>query len=214
MLFGSEPDADMLNYRARQLMALLHAGPLVEHVLALDPRITYRFDTADYFSDEIFVPQQALVSGETRLSIFGEPSAPDVNGRMHHSTRIEVLGGETVSIRRSYPLAHVNAEYAFTSGVSNKLKLGVSGYEFRMPDTVGTGDVWVVETLNRPQWDLGQLVANLELVGEPALLDVFGTATTEPYATFRNLWRTCRETPLRLGGLVLALIYATEARRG
>ena len=41
LLFGSNPDVDMLNYRLAQYMPLLHCTELEEYVLAMDSRITY-----------------------------------------------------------------------------------------------------------------------------------------------------------------------------
>ena len=40
-LYGGDPDRLMLNYRLRQLTALLHSTELEEYVLAKDPRVTY-----------------------------------------------------------------------------------------------------------------------------------------------------------------------------
>lgn len=62
-LFGADPDRVMLNYRARQLMQVLHSTPLVEYVTSLDSRITYDF------SDDPF--SNALLFGTGRRSCKG-----------------------------------------------------------------------------------------------------------------------------------------------
>lgn len=214
ILFGADPDQYMLNYRARQLLALVHASPLVEYVTKLDPRITYRFDTADLFAEQIYTPQVTNLTGDAGLRIVGEAAAPDITGRMRYSLRLTLTDGDTIQIRQSYPPAQKTTDLTFSGGVSNRVRLGDTGYDVRIDDMAGSGDEWLVECLNRPQWDLSQLVANLSHVGETALLDVFGLSKAEPYATFRNLWYRNRELPLQLGGLVMALIYSTEARRG
>ena len=215
ILFGTDPDQYMLNYRVRQLLSLIHASPLVEFVTALDPRITYRFDTADLFADSYFAPTVFPLSGQAQdLRVIGSAAAPDISGQMRHSVRLEMLDGDTINVTQSYPLRSTTNDLGFDNGLSQKLKLGVSGYEFRVAETAGSGDSWLVEVLNRPQYDLAQLVANLKGVGEPALLSLFGTARTEPLQTFKNLWFDNRELPLQLGGLVMALAYSTEARRG
>lgn len=205
----------MLNYRARQLLSLIHASPLVEFATRLDPRLTYRFDEADYFADSVFDPQiLELNDNDGALKLIGEPTLPDVTGRMRHSVRVEVNSADTVRVRIDRPVSETVYDIAFENGLSNKVLLGRTGYQFRLTDTVAIGDVWLVETLHRPQWDMGQLAANLERVGEDSLLAVFGTSSAEPYATFRNLWNKQGELPLRLGAFVMALVYATEARRG
>jgi hypothetical protein len=53
----------------------------------------------------------------------------------------------------------------------------------------------------------------LELLGEPVFLELFGAAPVEPYATFKNLWFDHPSAAHRLGGLLLALIYRTDAVR-
>lgn len=214
LLFGADPDQYMLNYRARQLLAMIHASPLVEYVTALDPRITYRFDTAEYFSEAVFKPTVINLIGESELTIQSVPAAPDRSGRMWHSLRIDVIGSNAITVRRNFPLGTATYSINLDDPFSSQYRLGESGYLFRVRDGAEVGDAWMVEVLNRPQDDLGQLVANLERVGEPALLEIFGLSRDEPYATFRNLWQSHTETPLRLGGLVMALIYSTEARRG
>lgn len=213
ILFGSDPDPYMLNYRTRQLLSLIHASPLVEHLLALDPRITYRLDTADYFADAVYKPNVVNLIGEAVLRVQASPAAPDASGRMWFSTRIDVTSSTTLTVRRNWPIGTTTHEVDFIGGLTDQYKLGESGYRFRIQGTPDVGDAWLVEVLNRPMEDLGQLVANLERVGEPALIEVFGLSRDEPYATFRNLWQNHTELPLRLGGLVMALIYSTETRR-
>ncbi len=46
-IFGAKPDRIMLNYRAQQLLAILHASELKQYLLDLDPRITYQPEKAD-----------------------------------------------------------------------------------------------------------------------------------------------------------------------
>jgi hypothetical protein len=47
------------------------------------------------------------------------------------------------------------------------------------------------------------------------LVELFGLSRSEPWNTFRELWRRHQETPYQLGGALLALIYRTEeVRRG
>jgi hypothetical protein len=87
-----------------------------------------------------------------------------------------------------------------------------SGYSFRVTAD-NPGASWFVEAANRPAAGAGEIVAALETAGEPALLELFGAAPAEPYATFLALWRQQAETPLRLAAAATALAYRTEERR-
>ena len=58
--------------------------------------------------------------------------------------------------------------------------------------------------------DLGQVMARLESVGDPVLLDLFGVAPEEPMRSWKNLWASTMPLPYRLGGLLLALAVRTS----
>lgn len=214
-IYGAAPDRYMRNYRTRQLLALLHAGPLEEFVLALDRRVTYGFDDEALVGNGLFLPRvTAVAAAGPPLLVTGSPAAPDATGRMYHSFAVDVSGANTVGVTgRQPPHLASTVPYAVgDGGVSERIPLPGTGYGFRLR----AGDAntsWLVEVLLRPQRDLGQIAADLEGVGEPVLLQLFGVGREEPYLTFRNLWFDQRETPLRLGGLVMALVYRTEERR-
>ena len=73
---------------------------------------------------------------------------------------------------------------------------------------------WTIETRANPAPALTTILPTLEILGEPAFLQLFGVAPAEPYATFKNLWSDHPLPAYRLAGLVLALIYRTEEYRG
>ena len=73
---------------------------------------------------------------------------------------------------------------------------------------------WEIETRANPEPALTTVLPTLEMLGEPAFLQLFGVAPAEPYATFKNLWFDHPLPTYRLAGLVLALIYRTEEYRG
>lgn len=66
----------------------------------------------------------------------------------------------------------------------------------------------------RPLRDPGQLLAQLDAVGEPTMLGLFGIGTplgaSEPMATFYRLWRDHKEPAYRFGAVAAALVYHTE----
>lgn len=215
-LYGSTPDRYMLNYRTRQLLAVMHASPLEEFLLKLDPRVTYRFDDETLVSETLFKPKVTRTSGATtdKLTVTGEPSVPDVTGKVYHAFDVQIQDIDVVHVTKLQP-PFQKALLDFTlgdNGVSDKLPLQGTGYGFRL-NTTNVGAGWHVEILNRPQWSLGYITGVLQKAGEPLMLQLFGVKREEPYLTFKNLWYDAKELPLQLGGLVMALVYRSEERR-
>jgi hypothetical protein len=56
-------------------------------------------------------------------------------------------------------------------------------------------------------------MANVAVVGEPALHELFGITEEEPYTTFRNVFFNSQDLPLKCAAVALALAYQTEKRR-
>lgn len=206
-LFGADPDAAMLAFRARQLLACVHATELDAYARALDPRLSY--DPAGY--DPAFLAPGLFAPRVTPAgpSFQGDPAAPDAAGRCSYGFRVEAdgAGGVTVSpLDGRSPQAYSEPGYA--GGVSGPVRLGDTGYSARLP--AGPG-VWLVAGLLRPAWGLPELAASLADAA-PQLDEAFG-ARAEPYLTFRNLWESHTELAYRLGGAVCALVYRTEEER-
>lgn len=66
---------------------------------------------------------------------------------------------------------------------------------------------WRVTVRANPTSALITALPNLEFLGEPLYLELFGVKPAEPYATFLNLWETHPLPAYRLSGIVLAFIY-------
>ncbi|NDD53047.1 hypothetical protein EBZ39_04070 [bacterium] len=73
---------------------------------------------------------------------------------------------------------------------------------------------WFIDTKSTPDPVLMSAVSALEMIGEPASIELFGLENKEPYLTFKNLWFDHPLPVYRLSGIVLALIYRTEELRG
>ena len=216
LLFGSDPDRAMLNYRAKQFMTLLHTTELEQAVLDLDSRITY--DAADenhLVSDDVFLPVVTQHGGSESdvMTIIGEQMTPDPVGRLRYHLVIDVLAPDTVEVKRLVPVlsSHV-FDLVLTNQLSQKIDLVGTGYSFFI-NTDSPGAAWQVRGYMRPRWDLGQLAAMLEYAAEPTMLSLFGLTNEEPWKTFRELWFDHPELPYSLGGLLLAVIYRTEEIR-
>jgi len=72
---------------------------------------------------------------------------------------------------------------------------------------------WYIKLTANPVPAITSLLPTLEILGEPAFLELFGVTDEEPYATFKNVWFDHPLPAYRLAGLVLALIYRTEQAR-
>lgn len=223
LLFGAKPDRYMLNYRCRQLLALVHSCELEQFVLDLDPRVTYGFDDAPYFDRSIFasaaipqaVPSEAITDGH----ILGDDEPPDRHGQMQKVWDVEILTTTTANVYSRNLASAVAATYSISSGMSSPVTLTGSGLSLRFRSSSfvdGSGPKFRVESLSRPATDLGQFLASALIMGDDVLADVFGIGTAfgaaEPMKTFYNCFNDHYDLAHRLGGLVMALVYQTNQR--
>lgn len=214
VLFGAAPDRAMLNYRARQLLRVVHATPLAEWVTRLDPRVAYTLDGGGLVGAAAFTPAVTQYSGPAAaLPVVGGPAAPDATGVMRLRYTVDVRSLTTVTVtRHTDPTADDTSTFALAAGLSAPLELRGAGYAVRLT-TDDPGCAWGVEVLLRPRRDPGELCADLESVGGDRLVALFGLEAGEPWATLRRVWRATRETPLRLAAAVTAAVYRTEEAR-
>lgn len=226
LFFGTTPDRSMLAYRSRQLLSLVHCNELMAFVTDLDPRLTYDFQDTPFADDAVFLPQvipQTVGGGaSTECYLLGTAGAPDRSGRMQQIWDVEVLTSSTlrVALRGSSPASVAN--YTLSGGLSTVVPLPASGLAIQIREstfTPGSGPQFRIESLSRPQTELGSLLASLEVTGSETLAALFGIGSRpggqEPLQTFRKLFEEHFDLTHRLGGAVLALIYQTEAlRRG
>ena len=214
-LFGSRPDAAMLNYRLAQYMALLHSTELSGYVTSLDERMTYReVSRYDLYVPTTYTPSVQQLTGTLALpAVVGAPVAPEPEGRMSYAFHLERTGSDELMVVQEAPEFQKRfLDLVFTDGLSAPVALGASGYSVQILQTA-VNSTWRITFCNRPAWDLGQIAEALAVLGEPILLSLFGTGAAEPYTTFRNLWQTHSELAYRLGGFLLAVIWRTEEIR-
>lgn len=211
VLFGSDPDRHMLNVRCSQLLALVHATPLSEHVYKFDPRVTYDFRRPDLVTAQAWTPRVARVAGSGTLSVLSDPAPPDGTGRVHHAYLVTTDAPAVATVERlTRPVSKVDFDFA----PNDRVPLGGSGCDCRL-GSAATGQAFKVDIYGRPRKDLGQLCAAASNLGEPVYNFLFGVTRAEPFQTFRNLFFRKLELPLRLSALVCALVYRSEeARRG
>lgn len=217
LLLGTAPDRYFLNFRAHELMRYLHETELADYVYRLDPRVTYWPETTTPLldKDSRISVAQALGPTDTKLFFNGRPGADNSRGRCLYDFVVSVVteGGNTV-VRAEQVGGHAaETVVAPGSNLSEFLPLGPTGVQVRVSKPT-PGSRWTVTTLAKPAPAISTVLPALELIGEPTLLELFGVlTTTEPYATFRNLWTDNRNPVYRLGGFVLAMIYRTDEVR-
>lgn len=210
VMFGSEPDRHMLNYRCRQFITITHSTELSEYIYALDHRITYKRDW-DTLLRQHWRPTVTRLAGATNdtLTIIGDSDPSDVNGRMFNSYLIAVTGTGEAEIQQTVaPFLQT----FITFSVGEKLTLPGSALQFKLTNAA-SGQLYRIDEYLVPQTDLSKLTESMSRLGEPVYNYLFGVTRVEPFLTFRNLWFRKQELPLRLGALVCALVYRMDAIR-
>lgn len=148
-------------------------------------------------------------------------------------------GNLTVS-RLNWPKKEVRETLYFENGLSQAVSLPYSGYsikfrEANLPTTGGSGvgymtyngklenepagltleqpALFTIKGFLRPSNNFSSILSSLNNIGEPYLLQLFGTDNEEPFRTFKNCWANHPDFAYRLAGIVLAVIYRTEVLR-
>ncbi len=230
ILFGGAPDRLYRNYRTYQLMSLLHATEFVSHILALDPRITYFPDTRQRFFNTLFEPVAYQHAGVTvPVSFLGDNIADDFAGISRNSWYLSFDVENIVTVQRTKnPRTSVDFTFSTANGLSSPITLHGS----RLAIQVGTGGAnigaegllgvkLVIDAVARPNSDIGTLAATLRQLDHLTINRIFyGEAAPspdgslpEPFATFKQLWEHHPVVTYQLSGLLLAVIYRTEALR-
>lgn len=208
-IFGATPDRVMLNYRVDQILKLISTTDLNQYILGLDRRITYR--SRPQWGNEVFTPQVIRYSGlaTDRLYITGKPISPDSSGICSYAYDIKLDASNFIIKRISFPLANSTIEYTYTAGETLPVTLPFSEYKVHT-NTVNTGAAWTVKGNLRPTRTLAEIDSSLRSIGEPVLVQLFGTSEIEPYITFKNCWANHPDFAYRFGGLILAYIYRSQ----
>jgi len=210
VLYGGNPDREMLNFRLYQLMQLLHATQLVEYVLQDDNRITYTpFDQEELFFTAFGARSTAALGTTTEMNIIGDITPNEASGILRHEWRVLVNDAGTITVTEYKPTSAQSLyEYTLTDGLSNLIPLSGSSLLFNFNG--GAGDQWFVEATAKPVRNMAEILATLCQVVSPAdMLVLFGESPVEPYLTFRNLWKKNEQYAYKLGGLLLAMAFRT-----
>lgn len=213
LLFGREPDRLFLNYRARQLMVILHCTELSEFVTRQDPRITYLPFLSTSLFDAAFQATAVQHEGaECQLYVTGEFVADEGRGLAQQSYRLQVLEGNVLQVTRQRPATQLTEiAYSLAGGLSLPISLPGSGLSVRF-NTPAVGTVWRINIAGKPAGDIGQLLAKIETsLGDEGVLQVFPPPYTEPVATFKRVWDEHSSFLYRISALLLAAIEQMDA---
>ena len=211
ILMGRDPDPEFENYRLAQYMKILHSTPYVSYVTALDSRWTYDLDDVSLFRRTFGVTIHDQLGTDADVGIIGNLVADEAQGRMAFRWRITLAGIGACNVlflntgqQTTYSTA---APFILPGMQHSELRIRISNAE-----SLGSGS-WNIEAMLRPRQDLSDILATLEGAGREDAFALFGGRSTAPYSTFYNLWRRGHCLPYRLSGILLALIYRTDATR-
>jgi hypothetical protein len=201
ILFGGDPDRLMLNYRLSQYMSILHTTDLVDHVLALDPRVTYWPSKRKDLFEDVFGIQVSPVD----LTVTGSVLPNEAQGRLLHQWLVSNLGGGSYQVTRETPL-YGEALFlpTFTGGLSSPMALAGSSLFCVVPQTsVGP---WNIQVATRPISTCADVLKTLAATASGDQLDqLFGIDDVEPFFTYRKLWEENGSVSYRLGSILMAV---------
>jgi hypothetical protein len=201
-------DRDMLNFRARQLLAVAHATPLAEYLKAFDSRVTYDFESPELFNDAAWTPE-VTGTGSGTLAVVGTYDPPDVAGRVGYQFQITVTTPGQATVARLTP-PFLKPVLGFSAG--DRLPLAGTGLDALM-SSAAAGQSFSVRGRLRPVRGVVELVDGISSLGEPTYIDLFGLSGEEPARTFRRVWFEHREVAMRLAAMICAVVYRTERAR-
>lgn len=209
LLFGENPDRLYLNYRARQIMMLLHSTEMESYVYDLDPRVTYvPFSDTDLFND-VFGMTINQIGGEgDRLYVRGQHEPNEAQGQIDQFWDVIVTSPTTVRVdKRRLPFNSKSVNLDYSSGMCQPIQLTGSGLTIQF-HPVATGTRWQIQSRVRPATDLGMLLPGIvNAFGGQGDQAVFPPLAPEPVATFERVWRQNELAPYRYSALLLAMIW-------
>lgn len=208
LIFGINPDRAQLNWRLRELLAILHTTPMVEAVLDLDPRVTYL-----PFNDSLFtqVTEGPVIQPQGSTTDMLYPTiVENVTNQIYYSWMITVLDSTHVQIQvlinpGNVP-SPVTETYTTSNGLSSIVPLPGSPHSIQFQPT--SDDQWLLTVLQTPAIGLIDVYNNAKRgVTQDLSNELFGLPLVEPYQSFQNLWQLHPFPSWQLCGLVLALGY-------
>ena len=166
-------------------------------------------DQTATLTDAILTEAEEFLTAETINDIFLQETATGVGGGNTQVNSLYVKQINTLAAPLVVPLLSVNNLPTITLP---ETQIKVTPASLPAPSASNAAR-WLVDLAVDPPPAITTILPALELIGEPAAIELFGVAAEEPYATFKNLWFDHPLPAYRLAGLVLAYIYRLNERR-
>lgn len=214
-LLLSGGDDAYTNFRLRQLMTCIHSTEFSEYVYALDPRVTYlgKPITLATFGPS-FSPMNSAAQS-VPIVFEGKPTVPEPNKRLLISWRLVATSPFVVHAETLQGASKTSDTIiSFDTHLSSRIELpGQAGFAIRFSAAASlpVGAEWLVTAFIAPQDDLSDLLVNL--TGSSEMVQTALFKSTEPYATFKELFEKHAILTYRLAGWALAHIYSVEELR-
>jgi hypothetical protein len=209
LMFGIAPDRALMNYRLRELLTVVHTGPMAQYVYALDPRVTYwPPQNNSLFQSIVAGVQVGNLNGTTaQLSIVGAAGLVYDNETLVHNYLVQVVDSSHVSIN------NVSYTYTTTDGLAGPIFFPGTGKAFVFNPVVGSQ--WSVSWVGIPSRRMEDVFRDLQLAVTGDLVTaLFQTNLGQPNLTFFNEWDANPYLPNRMAGITLALGYAMSQALG
>lgn len=210
-LLGARPDRLYLNYRMREIMAILHNTELAEYVYKNDPRVTYLpLNDEQFFGNTVFGTTYDQYEGnvEVPLTVHGEHVSDEGNGTTTLQWQITVVDGTQVEVKRLTPPPDTKlVTYTNSNGLSTYVPLHGSGLKIKFPTASGVGTSWMLYSRARPEMALSVRAENMMgLLTDQLLLRMF-PSRNEPWATLKNTYEDNPLFPYKFSAVMLALAF-------
>ena len=210
-LFGGNPDRLFINYRMRQIMALMHSTDLSQDVLATDSRVTYLPMRNDLFDDAFKIAIKRIAGPALQVYVRGEHLVNMGSGIVHQMWDVEVLENDQVRVlKRREPFQESTTTVNYDDGLSTPVTLLGSELTVQFPPAP-VGYRLQIESNARPQLDVAELLNQLSIsFGERGVSEVFPPLAPEPFATWFAIYNTHPLAVYRFTALLLAIAARIE----
>ena len=208
IIFGINPEPVFENFRLRQLLEIIEHSKYSEYITELDSRITYTFDTNEFFNMETVYS----CDNTPNLVLSGDLNCDEYTGRLQYKWKITGDSTSNVTVQDLHTNKTSDSEIIYSgSGVSSDIAIPGSDWvmKFNGSGSIEADKVWNVILLTKPAIDISNMVTRLLASSYVGRL-FEGKIRTEPYKTFYNLYNESNKDIDILIGVVLALIYRID----
>jgi hypothetical protein len=210
-LIGADSDNAYANYVTWIILRAIHGTEYAVALTDLDQRITYLHDRdVPPFGFEILSTDHPEIAIHPSSAFYDNA----IRRKLYHRWLMHAETGSFVTITDMTGEGVTQQSVAGTSGLTEPITLSAPD---RLTIKLGTypipvGGNWEFEGVLSSSYGLPEIVADLESMGSLAEEAVLGSKT-EPYPTFKKLWKEHILLQYRVAGYMLGYIYKAEEAR-